>query len=126
MNALTIVSLVLGVVGVVFGLNAYYHLWRWARQCQHARIAIAFKRKVQLQAPLVEWLLWSRQLKAKENGRVVYRNGGVTVAIVKAAIPPGRIRRYRMKRKREQQPGQAESRMGSWSMKQERTPQDGD
>jgi hypothetical protein len=44
---------------------------------------VAYKRKVQLQAPIKEWALWVRHLKDDENGRVIFRNGAVTVAIVR-------------------------------------------
>lgn len=96
------ISIIIGMTGFAFGIRCYIELWRWARQCQHARIAIAFKRKVQLQAPLVEWLAWCNQLDADKDssGRPVYRNGGVTVAIVKAAIPPGRVHRTIMRARR--------------------------
>ena len=83
-----------GLAGFLFGIRCYLELWRWARQCQHARIAIACKRKVQLQAPLIEWLMWVNQLDRDEmsTGRVVYKNKEVTVAITKAVIPPGKVR----------------------------------
>lgn len=81
------------LVALAFAGKCYRELYKWARQCQNARIAIAFKRKVQLQAPLVEWLLWCNQLdKDKDShGRVVYRAGGVSVAITKAATQAGRF-----------------------------------
>lgn len=93
MGVLDAISLTIGVIGLAFGGRCYLELYRWARQCQRARIAVAFKRKVQLQAPLVEWLSWSNQLSADESssGRVVYRNGGVTVAILKPVKPVGRV-----------------------------------
>jgi hypothetical protein len=104
MTILDIVSVVIGILGISFAIRCYLELWRWARQCQHARIAIAFKRRVQLQAPLVEWLQWINMLDNDKDsqGRVVYRNGGVTVAITKAVIPPSRFKRL-LRRKNKQQ-----------------------
>lgn len=89
-----IACLLVGLAGVTFGARCYMELRRWARQCQHARIAIAYKQKVKLQAPLVEWLLWINQLDkdSDSTGRVVYRIGGTSVAITKAVIPPGKLR----------------------------------
>lgn len=78
-----------GAAGILFGLVCYGELRRWARQCQRARIAIAHKRRVQLEAPLVEWLEWSNALGRDESarGRIIYRNGPVSVAILKPAPP---------------------------------------
>lgn len=81
----TVGSLIFGVLGVAYAVTLYYELWKWARECQHSRILLTYKGKVKLNAPLVEWLLWIRQLdKDKDNnGRVVYTYGGTAVAIVK-------------------------------------------
>jgi hypothetical protein len=89
---LTVGSLIFGVLGVAFGLRCYRELWKWARQCQHARIVVAYKRKVKLNAPLVEWLLWCNNLdKDKDaNGRVIYTVGGTTVALIKKSFVPRR------------------------------------
>lgn len=95
----------------------YWELRKWSNICKNGRIAIAYKRKVQLQAPLTEWYLWTRKLDAKENGRVVYRNGGVTVAIVRPVTPPGRVRTLLNRRKPKPQ---AQSKQGSWSIKQDK------
>jgi hypothetical protein len=92
-SVLTIVACVFGIAGVIFGLRSYFELYRWARQCQRAQIAISYNRKVQLSAPLVEWLLWCNQLKKEEaNGRVILRQGKTAVAILRGASPPSRIR----------------------------------
>ncbi len=71
----------------------YLELWRWARQCQHARIAVSYKGKVQLQAPILEWILWCNQLDEdkQSNGRVVWRNGHAAVAIAKKVLPQNRF-----------------------------------
>lgn len=102
---------VLGLVGVYFGVASYWHLRRWARQMQGARIAISYKRKVKLQAPLQEWMLWCNQLdKDKQSGgRVVYTLGGTSVAIIK--------------RPEKAKPGNAQikhkTRQGTWTAKDE-------
>ena len=94
MTLVTIIAFTFGAVGILFGIRCYVELWRWAKQCQRAQIAVAYKQRVKLSAPLVEWLLWVNQLRdADSNGRVVYRMGGTSVAIVKGATPPSRIRR---------------------------------
>lgn len=110
-------SIVIGVAGVLFGLRCYYELWKWARECQYSRIAIAYKRKVKLQAPLVEWLLWIRKLNEDKDssGRVIYSLGGTSVAITRTTIPPSKIRlRLRaLRRRKVQAPPRVEQ--GSWS-----------
>lgn len=109
-------SAVVGVVGVVLAGRFYLELWRWARQCQQAQIAIAYKRKVQLSAPLVEWLLWCNQLQgAEENGRVVYRNGGITIAIIRR--PKGRAIPQRLRRRK--QVAAPTTKEGRWAAKDE-------
>lgn len=73
----------IGVLGFAFGAKCYLELWRWAKQCQNARIAIAYNRRVQLDAPLTEWLEWSSALRSqKETGRMVYRNGKMSVSVL--------------------------------------------
>lgn len=74
------------VAGVGYGLVCRRELKKWAYQCQNARIAVAYKRKVKLQAPLVEWLTWINMLDKDQasNGRTVYTMGGTTVAIIRA------------------------------------------
>lgn len=76
-------------------------LWRWERQLKGARIAVAYKRRVQLQAPLHEWMRWALALKRDERstGRVVYRNGGVTVAILKPLRGHGKTKTHTIKEK---------------------------
>lgn len=99
----------------------YWELRKWANICKHGRIAIAYKRKVQMQAPLTEWYLWTRKLAKGETGRVVYRNGGVTVAIVKPVVPPGPIKsRLSRLQQRHKPKAQAQTKQGTWSIKQDK------
>lgn len=114
-----IISIAFGVIGVVYGLRCYRELWKWARQCQHARIAIAYKGRVKLQAPLVEWLLWCNMLdKDKDsNGRVVYSMGGTSIAITKAVLPPGKVRRAIRGARAKGGVASPPVREGSWSAK---------
>lgn len=108
MNLITVASLAVAILCILFTASIYRELYKWSRQCQHAKIAVAYKRKVQIQAPLVEWLTWANQLEgdAASNGRVVYRNREVTVAILRPKLPPKRIRLIalliRMRRARKQ------------------------
>lgn len=120
MTVLAIIAFAFGVVAIAFGISCYVQLYKWARECQGARIAIAYKGKVQMNAPLVEWMLWTRMLKGKEeNGRVVYRNGQVTVAILKR--PPRRTvrQRWTIRRNQRQTKSAPQVREGSWSAKDE-------
>lgn len=120
MVIVTIIAVVVAVVAVAYCVRFYIELRRWANVCNHGRIAIAYNRKVQLQAPLTEWYLWTRKLNAGETGRVVYRNGKVTVAIVKPVVPPGKVQQ-RIRKFRAQKPvPQAQSQQGTWSIKQDK------
>lgn len=79
-----------GVLGVVFGVRCYYELWKWVKQVKRVRIAIAYNRRVQLDAPLSEWLEWGNSLggKQRETGRVVYRVHKMSVAILRPGKEP--------------------------------------
>jgi hypothetical protein len=78
----------IGVLGVAFGVTCYYRLWKFARQCQHARIVVAYKQKVKLNAPLLEWLLWVNMLDRDKDahGRMLYSVGGTSVSIIKKSF----------------------------------------
>lgn len=84
MTILSVIAVVFGVAGFAFGAKCYHELWRWARLCQRGRIVIAYNRRVQLNAPLTEWLEWTRMLKGdeKSKGRVIYRANKMSVAIL--------------------------------------------
>lgn len=77
-----------GVLGILFGARCYLELWRWARHCQRAKVAIAYNRRVQITAPLTEILAWANQLDDDERskGRVFYRNGKVAVAVLRPDV----------------------------------------
>lgn len=81
------ISLAIGALGVAFGAWSYHELWKWAKQCKNARIAIAYKGRTALQAPIVEWITWANMLgdDDRSSGRVVYRNQKVTVFITRLA-----------------------------------------
>jgi hypothetical protein len=112
-----IVSLVIGVSGVLFGVNCYWHLRKWARDCQQATVAIAYKRKVVMSPTLVELVLWSRKVPDKQNGQVFYKAPNVTVAIIKRDRRSWRTRRQL--RKNQTKTG---SRFGTWKLRQDETP----
>lgn len=80
-----IVAFLVGIIGLSFGLFCGARLRRWERQLAGARIAVAYKTRVKLEAPLVEWLTWANMLDKDQQsrGRVVYRMGGTSVAILK-------------------------------------------
>lgn len=83
-----VVGSVIAALGLWFGATCYWRLWRFARECQQARIVIAKKGRVTLNAPVVEWLLWIRLLdKDKEsNGRMIYNYAGTSVSIIKKSF----------------------------------------
>lgn len=72
------------LVAFLFACRCYYELWKWARECQYWRIAIEFKGKTKIDAPLQEWLLWSRQANKDKTagGRIVYHAGGTRVGLI--------------------------------------------
>lgn len=109
MSVIDIISIVFGLAGFGCAVWFYVHLYRWARQCQGARIAIAYKGKVKTHAPITEWLAWVSMLDKDEqsNGRVLYKLGGTTVAITKRAAPANRFKRFMRKRKQATKPGKA-------------------
>jgi hypothetical protein len=85
---LTITLIILAAVGWTLGLWAAYGLWRWERQLTGARMAVAYKgKRVQMQPTLYEMLQWALRLDRDKlnNGQVFYRNGNVTLAILKPA-----------------------------------------
>lgn len=109
--------LIVGVVGIVAAWWFYYHLWKWARDCQQATVAIAYKRKVVMSPTLVELVLWSRKVPNEQNGQVFYKGPNVTVAIVKRA-PRSWRQQWQSRKKRTAQTG---STHGTWAMKQDKS-----
>lgn len=92
---LAVGGLLIGAAGFTCAVWFYRNLWRWAKQCDHARITVAYKGRVKLNAPLTEWLLWCNQLDRDKDatGRVVYVFGGTQVAILKKSfVDKGKIR----------------------------------
>ena len=95
-----------GVLGLLFGANCYYHLWRWARDCKYGRIVISYNRKVVLQAPLVEWLLWCRKARKDgfSKGRTVFSRSKVAVSVIQPEYPPNKVKLWFIKHKRKKAP----------------------
>jgi hypothetical protein len=119
-ESVDVVSIILAFVAgfsLVLAGWFYYHLWRWAKDCETATVAIAYKRKVVMSPTLVELLLWSRKVPKGQNGQVFYKGPNVTVAIVKP-VHTSRERRHRL--------GQAQSKMGTWAMRQDQNPKEPD
>jgi hypothetical protein len=117
-NWLDVGSVAIGGVGIIAAAWFYYHLWKWARDCQQATVVIAYKRKVVMSPTLVELLLWSRKVPERQNGQVFYKAPNVTVAIIKR---DRRGWRDRWKIKKNQTP-QAQAKHGTWAMRQDETP----
>jgi hypothetical protein len=114
---LDVVCLTVGVVGVASACWFYYHLWKWARDCQQATVAVAFKRKVVMSPTLVELLLWSRKVPDEQNGQVFYKGPNVTVAIIRRNRRTW-WQRWQLRKRRTAQTG---STHGTWSIKQDKT-----
>lgn len=117
MSLLDVVSLAIGIGGVAAACWFYYHLWKWARDCQQATVAIAYKRKVTMSPTLVELLLWSRKVPKGQSGQVFYKGPNVTVAIIKREQRTLRQRRQI----RKNQTAQTGSTHGTWAMKQDKS-----
>jgi hypothetical protein len=83
MTVLSIIAFIIGLTGIAFGLECYRRLHEWARLCQHGRIFIAYNNKVKLDAPITEWVQWTRMLKEDEasTGRVIYQANKLRVGI---------------------------------------------
>jgi hypothetical protein len=79
------VGLIVGIIGVAFGLYCGWKLRQWEHHLARSRIAIAYKGKVKMNTPLYEWLLWANRLDKDQQsrGRAVYKMGSTTVAILK-------------------------------------------
>lgn len=80
---------ILGLVGIGIGYLCLRRHRKWERQLRGARIAVAYKGKVKINAPLSDWLLWAQSLDADKTvtGRTVYKLGMTTVAILKPRSP---------------------------------------
>lgn len=83
-----VVGGLLGLLGLAYGFTCYYKLWQFARQCQLARIVVAQKGRVRLNAPILEWLLWCNMLDRDKdaNGRMLLNLNGMSVSIVKKSF----------------------------------------
>lgn len=104
---------------------SYYQLQRWARDCK-MRIAISYKGKVKIDAPLVEWMLWGRQAAKDRAARKVgpakmlFHGGGTSVAIVQ---PPKASTVQKMRHTRENTQGGSSDASGRRQRQSRRTPQ---
>lgn len=82
---LDILAIGAGIIGLAFGIRCYLELRKWARQCQNARIVVSHKRRIKLNAPLVDWLTWANSLDKDDSatGRIVYTADKTQVAIIR-------------------------------------------
>lgn len=99
-----VASLVAGGAGLLYGLRQHRELRKWARMCNNARITIAVKRKVRLNAPITEWITWANQIDQDESttGRVIFVHREVSIALlrpVSTAKVRTTIKRVRNRRK---------------------------
>lgn len=81
---LTLISYIVGIAGVAFGVGCYLNTRKWARLCQRSRIVISYNRRVQLNATLLEFINWITSLDDGARGREIYRVHKMAVSIVKA------------------------------------------
>ena len=119
---LVLVLALITVLSLGYAAHCYHQLWLWAKQCQSAQIAIAYKRRVVLVAPLVEFLLWSRQLTGREeNGRVIYLMGQTRVAIIKGDANARQTIRRALRTGKEKQGGSRAPQVteGTWAARDE-------
>ncbi len=90
-NPVEIAALVFGLVGLLVGYAGWRLARQWQRDCQEARILIAVKGRVRLDAPLVEWLAWNKALPKREQGRggIIFQHNGVRVATTDLSTTSG-------------------------------------
>lgn len=118
MNWFGVVGSLIGVLGFAWGVRFYWELRKWAHLIKYARIVIAYKGKVKLNAPLQEWALWCKMAETDKssNGRVVYTLGGTRVAILrKSFVPESPMKRLIRKVKPTRRSDAPRSREGTWS-----------
>ena len=84
---MTIIFGLLGLVGLSFGLFCAFRLYRWERLLRRSRIAVAYKGKVKMNKPLIEWLRWCQAVDSdpdkKSNGQTVFIAGAVRIAVLR-------------------------------------------
>lgn len=90
MNWFGVVGILFGVFGFAYAARFYWELRKWAHLIKYARVVIAYKGKVKLNAPLQEWALWCREAEKDKtsNGRVIYQLGGTRVAVLRKSFVP--------------------------------------
>jgi hypothetical protein len=79
-----IAAFIVGALGLAYGAILHFTLRGWQRTLT-MRIAVAYKGRVKIQAPIREWITWSRSVEknADRKGQEVFKMGGTTVAILK-------------------------------------------
>ena len=118
MNWFGVAGGIIGVLGFAWGVRFYWELRKWAHLIKYARIVVAYKGKVKLNAPLEEWALWCKMAERDKssNGRVVYQVGGTRVAILRKSFVPVPLWKRLITRRKPTQPGPTPPvRDGSWT-----------
>lgn len=89
MTYIALILLFLFLVSGAYNWRLWKELKTWAEWARYGRIALSYKGKVQLQAPLTEFVAWAHALKADEHskGRVIWKQGPAACVIAKAAVP---------------------------------------
>jgi hypothetical protein len=81
---LTVTLAILAAGGVSFGLVCGLWLWRWEKLLRRSRITVAYKNKVKMNRPLIDWLTWCQRVDKDKHatGQVVFMAGGVRIAVL--------------------------------------------
>lgn len=120
-------SITVGLFGVAYGTKFWIELRRWAYLIKYGRLAIAYKGKVKLNAPLQEWALWCKMAEQEDkvNGRVIYHLGGTRIAVLRQSfVPQNRLQKLVAKLTRPQGkrvPAGTRAADGTWSVADDQT-----
>lgn len=82
---MALIGWIIGAFSWAIAVICILRLRQWDRHLRRARIAIAYKGKVKMSPPLIDWFHWSLAVEKDKQvkGRSVYKMGGTTVAILK-------------------------------------------
>lgn len=90
MVIVVVLSVVVALAGVAVATYAWWQARKWTILIAYSRVAIEYKGKVKIDAPLREWALWCKQAgKDKQTrGHVMYAMGGTRIALFPGKKPP--------------------------------------
>lgn len=81
-----IILLIITAVSLIAAILFGYRLYRWEVLLSRARVKVYFKNRVAMTPRLIDILTWCNELQKDKalNGQVIYKQGGTTIALVKA------------------------------------------